>query len=103
MRENIVATELERALQPLVGFDRVHAVRVNGAQAAIELLDGNGEPDADAVMRLQRRGLEHHIMIYAGGRHGNGVMLVPPINIDRSVLADGLTIIRDLIEQEASS
>lgn len=101
--ENIVATELERALRPLVGFDRVHAVRVNGAQAAIELLDGNGEPDADAVMRLQRRGLEHHIMIYAGGRHGNGVMLVPPINIDRDVLVDGLTIIRDLIEQEASS
>ena len=95
-----VTPELERALMPLCALPRVHAVRVNGAQAAVELLALDGSPDPDAVARLQKSALGRHILIYAGGRHGNAVMFVPPINIDREDLAGGLNAIVELIEEE---
>lgn len=98
-----VAPELERALMPLHPLARVHAVRVNGAQAAVELLTPDGLPDPDAVVRLQKSALDRRILIYAGGRHGNAVMFVPPINIGREELAGGLSTIVELIEQEVGS
>ncbi len=98
-----VTPELERALMPLRSLSRVHAVRINGAQAAVELLTGDGSPDPDAVVRLQKSALGRHILIYAGGRHGNAVMFVPPINICREDLAVGLSTIVELIEEEVGS
>jgi 4-aminobutyrate aminotransferase len=99
---SVIEPELQRTLAPLSEAQRVHAVRVNGAQAAVELVTKTGQPDADAVMRLQRSALEQHIMIYAGGWHGNAVMFVPTINIDQGLLADGLAAVVKLIEQEVS-
>lgn len=98
-----VTPELERALMPLRSLSLVHAVRINGAQAAVELLTGDGSPDPDAVVRLQKSALGRHILIYAGGRHGNAVMFVPPINIRREDLAVGLSTIVELIEEEVGS
>jgi len=98
-----VAPELETALRPLQTLDRVHAVRINGAQAAVELLTASGKPDSDAVTRLQKAALDRHILIYAGGWYGNAVMFVPPVNIDRQVLADGLKTIAELIGQEVGT
>ena len=99
---SVIEPAFRQALEPLTHFERVHAVRVNGAQAAVELLGENGRPDPDAVMRLQKAALDQHIMIYAGGWHGNAVMFVPPINIGAQVLADGLEAVAQLIEQEVS-
>lgn len=96
-----VRPELEKALKPLCALPRVHAVRIDGAQAAVELVAADGTPDPDAVVRLQRSALDRHILIYAGGRHGNAVMFVPPINIHRDDLAAGLNTIVELIEEEA--
>lgn len=98
-----IAPELETALRPLQTLDRVHAVRVNGAQAAVELLTASGEPDSDAVTRLQKAALDRHTLIYAGGWYSNAVMFVPAINIGRQELADGLKTIAELIEQEVGT
>ena len=87
----------------LKSLDRVHAVRINGAQAAVELLKPDGTPDPDMVAHLQRKALEHKILIYAGGWHGNAVMFVPPINIGKKELAAGLQEVAGLIEREVET
>ena len=100
---DIITPAFGDTLLPLKALDRVHAVRINGAQAAVELLKPDGAPDADMVPQLQRKALEHRILIYAGGWHGNAVMFVPPITIGKEDLSAGLKQVADLIEQEVET
>ena len=88
---------LWRKLAPLRKFRHVHAVRVAGAQAAIELVDPEGGPDADRVAQLQRKCLDDHLLVYAGGWHGNALMLLPPLVIDETDLAAALDRIVALV------
>ena len=91
---------LDRTLRPLAAHVRILDVRVAGAQAAVEIVDQNGKPDANAAVRLQVAALARRLLIYAGGRDSNAVMLVPPINIDERDLAWGLSEFLQLIRNE---
>lgn len=81
---------LRRKLAPLGKLRRVHAIRVTGAQAAIEFVDAGCGPDPDRIARLQRRCLDAHLLVYAGGWHGNALMLLPPLIIDEADLGAAL-------------
>ncbi|MDE0114293.1 MAG: aspartate aminotransferase family protein [Albidovulum sp.] len=98
----IVEPMLREAFHRLELMERIHAVRVIGAQAAIEFLDRQGKPGMNEAVRVQKAALEQKILIYSGGRNGNAAMIVPPINIDRDDLAMGLAQVRKLIEREAT-
>lgn len=91
---------LDRALRPLADLSRVGGVRVAGAQGAVDILDTGGAPDPATATRLQRAALARRILIYQGGRAGNSVMIVPPVNIEVKQLSQGLTEIAALVTEE---
>jgi 4-aminobutyrate aminotransferase len=93
----VIETTLERLLRPLEVAPGVHAVRVNGAQAGIELVTEAGAPDAGALVRLQGSAAEKGVLVYGGGRHGNVLMIVAPLIIEEADLARGLEIVADLV------
>ena len=94
---NTIEVLLRRRLAPLEELRTVHEVRVVGAQAAVEFVDEEGAPDADRVGRLQRRCLDERLLVYGGGRHGNALILVPPLVIDEADLGTALERIVALV------
>lgn len=94
---------LKEGLEPLNQQIRAVAdVRVVGAQAAVELINDQGQPDADMNIRLQRKLLQRKILAYGGGADGNCLMLVLPIIIDCDTLAAALETIADTIIELSS-
>jgi 4-aminobutyrate aminotransferase len=94
-----LACDMQARLQPLVGRHGVSALRIAGAQAAIAFCDGKGQPDPARSALLQRRMLAQHMLVYGGGRQGECLMLVPPLNLPRNVLHDALGRLVAQIEQ----
>lgn len=91
---------LERALRPLDALERIRGVRVAGAQAAVDIMDGDGCPDRETAIRVQSAVHARRILIYLGGRCGNSLMFVPPINIDGAHLSEALGEATGLIKHE---
>ena len=89
--QTAIEPALRFALPPLAGNHGVTAVRVVGAMAAIEL--AGPERNAD----LQRALLKRQILAYGGGRNGDCLMLLPPINIDAATLQGALDTIVEVI------
>lgn len=100
---NTIEALLRGRLGSLDEFQTVREIRVVGAQAAIEFVDEDGAPDADRVGRLQRRCLDEHLLVYGGGRHGNALILVPPLVIDEADLRKALDRILALVGDQAVS
>ena len=100
---NSIESAFERALCPLAAHSRVGGVRIVGAQAAVDIVDGTGAPDPESVAWLQRAALELRILIYQGGRFGNSVMFVPPINADGDQLERGFAAVAGLITSRLSA
>jgi 4-aminobutyrate aminotransferase len=94
-----IGADLYEQLQPLVGKHGVSALRIAGAQAAIAFCDGTGQPDPARSALLQRRMLAQRMLVYGGGRQGECLMVVPPLNLSRSVLFNALRRIVVQIEQ----
>jgi 4-aminobutyrate aminotransferase-like enzyme len=95
--ENVIARLMAAALQPLVGLPGIADVRIAGAQAAIQFRDPIGQPDPARAVGLQRALLDHHILAYGGGRAGECLMLVPPINLGAEALSEALSSLRSLV------
>ncbi len=91
--DGVVAAALAARLRTLEGAPGVAAIRICGAQAAIALVSSDGKPDATRSGELQKRLLERGILAYGGGRNGDCLMLLPPINIDRATLAAALDVV----------
>ena len=98
--EETVEPVLKRVLRPLDALERIRGVRVAGAQAAVDIVDGDGNPDRETALHLQSAAHSLRILVYLGGRCGNTVMFVPPINIDGAQLSKGLEETVRLIEDE---
>ena len=94
---------LRRKLAPLDGLDAAHDIRAAGAQAAIEFVGEGGGPDADRVGRIQRTCLDERLLVYAGGRHGNALILVPPLVIDEADLDAALDRIVALVRDDCET
>ncbi len=98
--EQTVEPVLERVLRPLDALERICGVRVAGAQAAVDIVDRDGKPDRETALHLQSAVHSRRILIYLGGRCGNSLMFVPPINIDGAPLSEGLEKAVRLITDE---
>jgi 4-aminobutyrate aminotransferase len=95
--EKVIAPLMAAALLPLVGRHGIAAVRIAGAQAAIEFRDPAGQPDPAHAVAVQRVLLNHHVLAYGGGRAGECVMLVPPITLGAEALSEALSTLRSLL------
>lgn len=96
-----IAPALARALGQLAELPSVAAVRVAGAQAAIAFRHAGGAPDPQTAVALQKALLEPHILAYGGGRAGECLMLIPPINIPLELLEPALGTVVDLVRARA--
>lgn len=87
-----LAPVMQAALSPLVPTGAAQAVRVVGAQAAIDL------GDAAKATEVQRRALtEARVLVYGGGRRSECVMILPPLTIGRQTLQHGLDAVCSII------
>ena len=93
-----VASAFEAKLATFRSASRIRDVRWVGAAAAIEFGDADGGPDPETRRAVQTACLERKLLVYGGGRRGNTIMLLPPINIDIAVLDEALEGIVEVIE-----
>ena len=84
----------ETHLAELGRLSQIREVRWLGAAAAIEIADVDGRPDPTTRRLIQDRCLAEKLLVYGGGRDGNTLILMPPINIDIAVLAE---VLRSLV------
>lgn len=97
-----LGADIHERLQPLVGRYGVSALRIAGAQAAITFCDETGQPDPARAVLMQRRMLAQRMLVYGGGRQGECMMIVPPLNLPQNVLRDALESLVIQIEQSHS-
>ena len=83
--------------------DCIGDIRINGAMSAIELVErGNAAiPAADLAKAIAAEAASRGVIILTCGVRGNVIRFLPPLTIGREVLAEGLTIIGDIIREKA--
>lgn len=63
--------------------ERLGKIRGAGLLAGVEILDGEGQPDADGAQALVNGLRERHVLISATGARGNVLKLRPPLVFGR--------------------
>ncbi len=83
--------------------DCIGDIRINGAMSAIELVErGNAAiPAADLTKAIAAEAASRGVITLTCGVRGNVIRFLPPLTIGREVLAEGLTIIGDIIREKA--
>jgi len=79
---------------------QIGEVRGRGSMCAIELVadPSTKEPlDAARMGAITSAALAHGVLVITAGTYGNVVRLLPPINIDDALLADGLDVLEDAV------
>ncbi len=78
---------------PIVGD-----VRGLGFMIGIELVDRNGDPNAEATEKILQHCLDAGLILISCGTHGNVIRFIPPINITREQLNRGLDILDSALQ-----
>lgn len=99
------AQQLERLItEPLLrlqaGDDRIGDVRGRGAMIAIELVkSGTAEPDAELTQKLSTAAHAAGVVVLTCGMFGNVIRLLPPLTITDELLAEGIDVLAQLLQQ----
>jgi 4-aminobutyrate aminotransferase len=91
------AEALRRLQSALAGNAAVGDVRGRGLFLGLELVNGN-EPDSELAGRAQRALRERAVLVGRGGRHGNVLILAPPLVIEEDIIAGALDTIVEILE-----
>jgi 4-aminobutyrate aminotransferase-like enzyme len=93
------AKALARLSSDLAGHPAVGEVRGRGLFLGIDLVRDrtSREPDAELASRAQRALRERGVLVGRGGRHGNVLVLAPPLVIEEEVLDGGLDAIAEAL------
>jgi 4-aminobutyrate aminotransferase / (S)-3-amino-2-methylpropionate transaminase / 5-aminovalerate transaminase len=85
-------------------YEIVGDVRGRGAMCAIELVSDRATKEplaADRMGAITRRCLENGVIVITAGTYGNVLRLLPPINIEQPLLADGLDVVDEALGSAA--
>jgi len=85
------AHALERLSDGLAEHSAVGDVRGRGLFLGLEL--GSEEPDPELAAQTQRALREQGVLVGRGGRHGNVLIIAPPLVIEDDLLDSGLDAI----------
>ncbi len=78
---------------PLIG-----EVRGVGLMLAAEFVrPGTKEPNPEAVQRILKRALENGLLMYPCGHWTQTIRLIPPLNVTRAQVDEGLQIFREAV------
>ncbi len=76
-------------------------VRGLGLMTAAEFVrPGSKEPNPEAVQRILKRALDGGLLLYPCGHWAQTIRLIPPLNITREQLAEGLAVFREAVLAE---
>jgi 4-aminobutyrate aminotransferase / (S)-3-amino-2-methylpropionate transaminase / 5-aminovalerate transaminase len=81
---------------------QIGEVRGRGSMCAIELVadpDTKEPLDAGRMSAISQACLREGVVMLTAGTYGNVVRLLPPINIDEALLADGLDVLESALEK----
>jgi 4-aminobutyrate aminotransferase/(S)-3-amino-2-methylpropionate transaminase len=98
VRTGEVVMERFRAMQ--ARFPQIGEVRGRGAMCAMELVSDpvTKEPlEAARMSAIVTGALKNGVIVITAGTYGNVVRLLPPINIDPALLADGLDVLEEAV------
>lgn len=73
-------------------------VRALGSMVAMELRNAAGEPDADAVRRVQERALARGLILLSCGVYGNVIRFLYPLTIPDAQFESALNIIDEVLQ-----
>ena len=100
IRKERLIERVGETVEPILArLKKAPGARVIGAQAAVPLPDTGEKPAAARVEALQRACLEEGLLVYAGGRQGESLMLVPPLVIGESELESAVGRISEMVEE----
>lgn len=104
--ENVAAQSryaIDRLGELATGLPAIGDVRGRGLMLGVEMIDPEtGAPDGRLGRRVQRAALERGLILEVGGRDGEVVRLLPPLNVDRSTMDRALEILGDAFRQAAA-
>ena len=103
-RAAAVEARIRAALQPVVDRTGIVAeLRGRGAMMALELVcPGTLEPDPRAAAQISAACHARGVLTLVCGTFGNVIRLLPPLVIGEELLADGLHVLVDAIEEQAA-
>ncbi|HEY8018203.1 MAG TPA: 4-aminobutyrate--2-oxoglutarate transaminase [Actinomycetota bacterium] len=79
---------------------KIGDVRGRGSMAAMELVEDAATKEplaAETMAAIGRRCLEDGVVVITAGTYGNVLRLLPPVNIDEALLADGLDVLEEAL------
>ncbi|WP_104373789.1 aspartate aminotransferase family protein [Desulfocucumis palustris] len=79
-------------------FPVIGDVRGLGLMLAVELVDDKGKPDKSATEKITGYCLEQKLLFFNCGVYKNCIRFITPLNIDSSVIDEGLKIFRDALK-----
>lgn len=79
-------------------------VRGIGLMIAVEFIKPgtNKQPNTEAVQHILNRSLKNGLLMYPCGHWTQTIRLIPPLNITRPQVEEGLAIFRDAVLAEAA-
>ena len=93
-----IESTLKPALEALQGKHGIIAdVRGMGAMLAIELVDGAGNPAADAVKAVQQYALHQGVLFLSAGTFGNVLRFLPSVVMSDELLLDAVSVLDDAL------
>ncbi|MGW6423997.1 4-aminobutyrate--2-oxoglutarate transaminase [Nocardia sp. NPDC055053] len=102
------AKAIERAVRPRLQnlADQtgvIGDVRGRGAMLAIEIVHpGSTDPDPDLTKRVAAEALSQGVVLLTCGTNANVIRLLPPLVIGDDLLADGITVLGDVLRAAVS-
>lgn len=79
---------------PIVGD-----VRGLGLMLAVELVEADGAPNSKAAKLINQYCQDNHLLFFLCGTYKNCVRFIPPLNIPRDVMDEGLDIFESAVEK----
>lgn len=79
-------------------FPVIGDVRGLGLMLAVELVDDQGRPDRTATDKITKYCLDHKLLFFNCGVYKNCIRFITPLNIDRSVIDEGMKIFKNALK-----
>ncbi len=73
---------------------KIGDVRITGAMIAFDLVDADGNPDAEATKALITHAFDKGLLLASCGLHGNSIRVMVPLTVEQAHLDEGIEIIK---------
>ncbi len=80
-------------------FPLIGDVRGLGLMLAVEMVDSQGRPNAEATSAINRLCYENKLLFFTCGSYKNCIRFITPLNVTKSVIDEGLDILERCLEK----